>query len=272
MEVNFEIKKGTNHIHLPVYLNDKGPFDFALDTGAISTVISKEVIEMIKIEVLELEEKYRERYRSLGVINKARIDKIQAGTSIFENEEVWVQDLTLEHCSSYKLADGLIGHSTLKKFKITVDYHTNLLTFKDSKQDKEKEDNLSYFRYLADTHIVTLPTYINGKGPYDFVLDTGAGGTLLTPKLANELNIAMSGQKVKAAGIGGAVDAVLTKLDKLRVNDKEHSDVNIIIADVSKLTPRGNIIETGILGFNFLRNYKVVIDYPNLKFNLINKP
>jgi len=42
--------------------------------------------------------------------------------------------------------------------------------------------------------LVALPIYINGKGPYKFVLDTGATRTVLYSHVASELEIVQNGQ------------------------------------------------------------------------------
>ena len=45
------------------------------------------------------------------------------------------------------------------------------------------------FVFLNDTHLVGVPVKINGSKALDFVLDTGAGGTVITQHLAEKLEL-----------------------------------------------------------------------------------
>ena len=52
--------------------------------------------------------------------------------------------------------------------------------------------------------VVLAPTFVNGEGPYDFVLDTGEGTCLIVPELAAELGI-VAARTTKGMGAAGAV-------------------------------------------------------------------
>lgn len=44
---------------------------------------------------------------------------------------------------------------------------------------------------------------INGQGPYLFIVDTGAGGMVVTPRIAREAQVRNTTQKIKVSGGGG---------------------------------------------------------------------
>ncbi|MHA2501014.1 MAG: retroviral-like aspartic protease family protein, partial [Candidatus Hodarchaeales archaeon] len=50
MEIDFKLLEGINHIQIPIYVNEEGPFDFTLDTGATATSLSKNLVEKLGIE------------------------------------------------------------------------------------------------------------------------------------------------------------------------------------------------------------------------------
>jgi len=56
--------------------------------------------------------------------------------------------------------------------------------------------------------LIMVPTYVNGRGPYNFILDTGAAHTLISPGLASSLGV-QSESEEKAFGAGGAVQISL---------------------------------------------------------------
>ncbi len=52
------------------------------------------------------------------------------------------------------------------------------------------------------------PTRVNGRGPYDFVLDTGAGTCIVSESLAEELALERRGE-ASGHGAAGEVHATL---------------------------------------------------------------
>lgn len=59
------------------------------------------------------------------------------------------------------------------------------------------------FRVVRERGLL-VNTWINGSGPYTFAIDTGAGGTIISARLAAELNIsAMSGRRISIEGLSG---------------------------------------------------------------------
>ena len=88
-----------------------------------------------------------------------------------------------------------------------------------------------------------LPVRVNERGPYEFILDTGAGTSVLTPELAHSLGIKRTGSR-QGHTAGGPVNmlAMLSGVVDRRLD--------------------------GIIGYNFLRHFRVAIDYPNEWFSL----
>jgi Aspartyl protease len=56
------------------------------------------------------------------------------------------------------------------------------------------------------TALVLVPITIDGSGPYDFALDTGAGITLIDTELADSLQLPVTGDSAQVAGVGGTQD------------------------------------------------------------------
>ena len=47
------------------------------------------------------------------------------------------------------------------------------------------------FSFLHES-LVVVPVFLNGRGPYRFLLDTGATNTILSNRVADQLNIPMA--------------------------------------------------------------------------------
>src|SRR4051812_45033321 len=108
--------------------------------------------------------------------------------------------------------------------------------------------------------LILLPVHLNERGPFDFILDTGAGTSLLTPELAKQLDVKIVGSK-EGQSAGGTVAVSLAKADSLAVGDARIDDVDLGIVDLAHV---GKTIGTkidGDLGYNFLKHFRVTIDY-----------
>jgi hypothetical protein len=109
--------------------------------------------------------------------------------------------------------------------------------------------------------LVVVPVKINHRGPYDLVVDTGAQVTTIDPALATELHLATEGT---AGVIGAGVyerDA-LTRLDLLEAGSQVVERALALVGDLRQLQAADKNIR-GILGFNFLGLFDMLLDYPH---------
>ncbi len=110
---------------------------------------------------------------------------------------------------------------------------------------------------------VVIDARIDGQGPFQFVLDTGAGTTVITPGLASILHI--GGTKTAGAlGTGPQVVRVqTTTLDTVEVGDRAITGVAAAIIplppDITYQGRFGTI--DGLIGYSFLKNFVTTIDY-----------
>jgi hypothetical protein len=110
--------------------------------------------------------------------------------------------------------------------------------------------------------ILVVSAMVDGKGPYHFVLDTGAGITVVTPKLAEAVGLTAAGSDIAHGTSDQTVAARLTTLKSLAVGTAMQADVAAAIVPLSlDLTYQGayGTID-GIVGATFLRNYVVSLD------------
>jgi len=66
-------------------------------------------------------------------------------------------------------------------------------------------------------------TWINSAGPFDFAIDTGAGATLLSQRVADEARVATKGGRTSIAGLSGvATSARGASIQSLAIGDSEN--------------------------------------------------
>lgn len=124
----------------------------------------------------------------------------------------------------------------------------------------------------ANEAALIVPVKINGKGPYDFVLDTGATFTCVDRKLAEELTLPdWSGPLGTVVITGGEGEMGFVKIDVMEVGDAaKASDLVACKLDLSRMQPPGFGIK-GLVGLNFLKSYRVTIDFERKSLRL-DKP
>lgn len=118
---------------------------------------------------------------------------------------------------------------------------------------------------------IVVQVKINGQGPYDFVLDTGATFTCVDNDLAEQLKLpewkGSFGTVVVGPGGGGMK---LLKIDTLEVGDAKASGLTACSIDLNRIAPPGLGIK-GLVGLNFLKSYRVNIDFEK-KLLRLEKP
>ena len=100
---------------------------------------------------------------------------------------------------------------------------------------------------------------INGRGPYKFILDTGASGCCVSKELANQLGI-QSKKSKPATGANGSFPAKEGKLGVISIGRAVRRNLEASIFSFDTLRKVDESIE-GIVGYNFLNRYIVTIDY-----------
>ena len=267
MEFEAKIETNGNLVKVPVSVNSQGPFAFTLDTGASTTTLSKKLAEQLNIKTHKSD--YPDARGIGGGIPTEFADvSISLGPLVFEKDEVYVLDLE-SIMRSVGNHDGVLGHTTLKHCTMSLSY--NKKTIKLKKGSSSLNLDWSQFKYIEDSHLVGVPVYINGKGPHTFVLDTGAGNSVITPELAESLGIKAQQVPGIARGIGGDVQLQLAPIENLSIGSAQIMNTQLVVLDLSRVSPRGKLIKNGIIGYDFLRNFESVIDYPQQRLSFVDE-
>ena len=103
-------------------------------------------------------------------------------------------------------------------------------------------------------HRVTGPVSINGQGPYEFVIDTGANRTVIATELAQALNLPAAGRAEVhgIAGIENSSTVLIDRLDVGRVNSRRLR---------APMLTRARLGADGLLGVDVLKNRRLVMDF-----------
>lgn len=112
---------------------------------------------------------------------------------------------------------------------------------------------------LRHGHLIVIPVTINGTGPHEFLLDTGASTTLLTPELARQLRLRPI-DRIELVTVTGSQILVRSELERVTVGAQTATDVEVVISELREVRAAGSNIR-GVLGQNFLARFNYLIDY-----------
>jgi predicted aspartyl protease len=105
--------------------------------------------------------------------------------------------------------------------------------------------------------LVVIPVLLNGKGPFKFLLDTGATNSVLLRRTAEKLNIP-SGTHRGLITAGGLVPVELRPVDVVQIGTIRISKVVLAVTDSDLLQ---NLQVDGLIGADYLKQFTISIDY-----------
>ena len=112
---------------------------------------------------------------------------------------------------------------------------------------------------------MTLPTLVNGKGPYAFTIDTAADRSVVSDVVANELALPKAGAAT-LYGIVGPTQVSLVTMDKFRIGRREKRRVDVPVL------PREHLGAAGFIGVDALANEIVLLDFKRSQISIARSP
>ena len=271
VKVKFRLAGGAQPlILLPVQVNGDGPFEFILDTGAGTSLLSSDLAKKLKIKIISTKEG-----QSAGgkiSVSLAKVDSLAVGQAMLDDVDVGIVDLTHIGNTIGTKIDGDVGYNFLKHFRITIDYHDCEIRLDEPRRIQRlgrssKAEVPMRLASLAKP-LLLVDVHANGHGPFQFAIDTGTSTTAIAPELAQQLGLKSSPVGPLTTG-GAQVNVTAGTLESFKVGRAGVDDLVVVVADFfGTLSQAVGAKLDGIVGYNFLRNFRVVMDYPSEKFRL----
>ncbi|MGR4863655.1 aspartyl protease family protein [Caulobacter sp. LARHSG274] len=101
---------------------------------------------------------------------------------------------------------------------------------------------------------LTVEVLINERGPFPFIIDTGANASMISSELADAIGLGR-GAVVALHGIAGVGLADTTVVDSLRVGRRRRRNVPLIVV------PEQRLGSAGLLGLDWLGTQSLMLDY-----------
>lgn len=121
----------------------------------------------------------------------------------------------------------------------------------------------------ADGRGLLVKTWVNGRGPFTFAIDTGAGMSVISRQAAGEASLVNSGQTTVLTGLSGKrVNAGRTRIERLALGWSGNVMPGRIVAAVTPTLPAG---VDGILDpTDAYAPFGYIIDYPAKQIRVLD--
>jgi tetratricopeptide (TPR) repeat protein len=269
-EVPFRLVGNRPIIQLKVNGKER-PLNFVLDTGSGISVISQETADALKIRPVTKggfakgiggDGKFEIVYGFLRDVN--------IGDVYVRNVPVYIRKF---HSDGI---DGYIGLSLISKFLTTVDYgaSTFALHKKDSAPVQPAKDEMSMPLRLTSSGFLSGEVQLEGiEAPLNFIVDTGASVSVISQDIAAHDSLLPHAQdeKMRVIGAAGITENVPSfMLPRITFGSHTRKSITAIALDLDMINEASGFQQAGILGGNFLKNYRMTFDFKNSRVTFVS--
>lgn len=261
----------------------KEPLRFVLDTGSGMSVISEQTAKRLNLKPIAK----GGQARAVGGGGRFEIiygflDSLEIGTARVENIPVYIRKFFDSHIP----VDGYLGLSVVSKYLTSIDYGTRRMSLVRQNQTDQVESWTTVRR--PDTYQMLIPAAPNdgsvevplrttssgflsgevGLEGFDknvnFIIDTAASITVISEKLSQQEQLLelLQPSKMRVFGAAGvAEDVKLLQLPRLSLGLSKLEKINAAVLDLEPVNETAGFTQSGILGGNFLRHFRIYFDF-----------
>ena len=263
-----------------VRINGSKELRFVLDTGSGMSVISEETARKLGIRSIAR----GGLARAVGGGGRFEIvygylDSMDIGEVRVENVPIYIRHFFDEG----NPVDGYLGIAALGRLIAGLDYRTRSLTLV-----RQKSGQVPSLAAIANPTLAASvqPNAVNGidlplrttssgflsgevfidgvKKPLNFIIDTGATVTVVSDKVAalDEAQTFIRPTRMRVYGAAGIADDVRTALlPKLTLGSLARERLDAAVLDLDPVNETAGFLQSGILGANFLRYFRLIFDF-----------
>jgi tetratricopeptide (TPR) repeat protein len=258
------------------------PLKFVLDTGSGMSVISEQTAKRLGVKAVAR----GGLARAVGGGGKFEIvygflSSIEIGTVKIESVPVYIRKFF-----DVKPVDGYLGLSVVQKFLASIDYGTRQMSLVRQNQLDAVESWTAVRRPEGLQTLVpvspndgavevalrtTSSGFLSGEVGLEgfeknvnFIIDTAASITVVSEKFSQQEELLELVQPTRARVIGAAgvtEDVKLLQLPRLSLGLSRLERISAAVLDMEPVNETAGFTQSGILGGNFLRHFRIYFDF-----------
>jgi tetratricopeptide (TPR) repeat protein len=269
---------------LEVKINgQREPLKFVLDTGSGMSVVSEQTAKRLGMKPVAK----GGLARAVGGGGKFEIvygflESIEIGNSKISNVPVYIRKFFDSHLP----VDGYLGLSVVSKFLTSIDYGSRRISLVRQQQTEEVEPWTTVRRPEQFQSLIpvspndgsvevplrtTSSGFLSGEVGLDgfdknvnFIIDTAASITVISEKFSQEEQLLdlLQPSKMRVFGAAGVTEDVkLLQLPRLSLGLTRMERINAAVLDLEPVNETAGFTQSGILGGNFLRHFRIYFDF-----------
>ncbi len=251
---------------------------FVLDTGSGMSVISNVTAKKLGLKPVAR----GGMARAVGGGGKFEIvygflDSLELGDVKVGNVPVYIR----QFYDASVPVDGYLGLSVISRFVASLDYGDRSFSLRRNTESLLERDQATIFKYEAGDpaalNAIEIPVRTTSSGflsgevrlegienPLNFIIDTGASITVVSEKVAEreEFMSYMQPTRMRVFGAAGVAEDVRTVLlPRVSLGNFARDNISAAVLDLEPLNETTGFTQSGILGANFLRHFRVSFNF-----------
>ena len=257
----------------------KTPLRFVLDTGSGMSVISEETARKLGIKPVARGGLAR------AVGGGGRFEIVYGYLNSMDLGDIRIENIPVYIRQFYDMqtpVDGYLGIAALGRLVTAVDYGNRRMTLVRLRKDPDlatavdrptwRDITPGISRPGIDVPVRTTASgFLSGevtiegiRRPLNFIIDTGATVSVISERAA-ELDDAFAfiqADRMRVFGAAGVSENVkIALLPKVALGSYTREKINAAVLDLEPINETSGFQQSGILGGNFLRHFRVIFDF-----------
>lgn len=259
------LERHGGHHFVPVSIDGALPRLFLIDTGAGLTAISQELADTLGLPLGE----------ELGVLGlgggaTARTTKLRSvtmGSLSRANVQCLVLDFSELRQGLGARIEGILGFSALNRYAVTFDFERGVLELAENAAAPDVSHGGTRVPFEIVGGLPQVEGRVDGGPPLRYIVDTGAWRTFVPRKVGEAIESERRVPGIPFVGADGrTLEGVAVRARSLSVGTvRVDRPIVLYPTTLPENDPVGVTIaagERGVLGADFLRRFRVTLDYP----------
>ncbi|MHB1549217.1 MAG: pepsin/retropepsin-like aspartic protease family protein [Acidimicrobiales bacterium] len=214
-ELSVRVLRGPHHAALlvaRVRIDGKGPYPFLVDTGAAISVVNAPLAAELHLPVVQ---RRSGRLQGAGCTSSSGEDRmVRWRVGNVGLPAIDVSTVHLSPSTASSSVQGLLGSDLWDRFgSLSIDYHRGVVRLGVVPAGKSVGVRVVT---TGGEVVVLAPVDVGGKGPYPFVVDTGASESVVSQDLARTHHLRRIEGPVTVAAVGCTSKASMVEVTHWR--------------------------------------------------------